>query len=400
MSYFCCIINNEHQIKMPHYFSLGEIPPKRHTIFRRPDDGLYAEQLVSTEGFSDVYSLVYHYHPPTRVLKIEEDYSIAPEIAVEQNLQQRSFYGLQVKPKDDYLESRVPLLVNKDVYLSLAAPRKSMTNYFFKNAGADEMIFIHEGTGTLKTMYGKLPFSYGDHLLIPRGTTYQFEFESESNRLLIVESFTPIRFPKKYVNTSGQLLEHAPYCERDTRKPCNLETHEETGDFLVKIKRDDRIWPYHYETHPFDLIGWDGFHYPFAFSIHDFEPITGRIHQPPPVHEVFENSAFVICDFVPRMFDYHPEAIPVPYNHSNVDSDEVIYYVEGEFMSRKNIGIGQITLHSKGIVHGPHPGAVEKGIGMKSTSELAVMVDTFRPLSLTQQALDIEDKNYYKSWIE
>jgi homogentisate 1,2-dioxygenase len=385
---------------MPHYFSEGEIPPKRHTIFRRPGGGLYAEQLVSTEGFSDIYSLVYHSHPPTRVLKIEEVYSVAPEIAVEHNLQQRSFYGLQVKPKDDYFDSRVPLLVNKDVYLSLAAPRKSMTDYFFKNAGADEMIFIHEGTGTLKTMYGKLPFSYGDHLLIPRGTTYQFEFESENNRLLIVESFTPIRFPKKYVNTSGQLLEYAPYCERDIRKPCNLETHEETGDFLVKIKRDDMIWPYHYETHPFDLIGWDGFHYPFAFSIHDFEPITGRIHQPPPVHEVFENSAFVICDFVPRMFDYHPQAIPVPYNHSNVDSDEVIYYVEGEFMSRKNIGIGQITLHSKGIVHGPHPGAVEKGIGMKSTSELAVMVDTFRPLSLTQQALDIEDKNYYKSWIE
>jgi homogentisate 1,2-dioxygenase len=385
---------------MPHYFSEGEIPPKRHTIFRRPGGGLYAEQLVSTEGFSDIYSLVYHSHPPTRVLKIEEAYSVAPEIAVEHNLQQRSFYGLQVKPKDDYLDSHVHLLVNKDVYLSLAAPRKSMADYFFKNAGADEMIFIHEGTGTLKTMYGKLPFSYGDHLLIPRGTTYQFEFASESNRLLIVESFTPIRFPKKYINASGQLLEHAPYCERDIRKPCNLETHEETGDFLVKIKRDDIIWPYHYETHPFDLIGWDGFHYPFAFSIHDFEPITGRIHQPPPVHEVFENSAFVICDFVPRMFDYHPEAIPVPYNHSNVDSDEVIYYVEGEFMSRKNIGIGQITLHSKGIVHGPHPGAVEKGIGMKSTSELAVMVDTFRPLSLTQQALDIEDKNYYKSWIE
>ena len=206
MSYFCCIINNEHQIKMPHYFSLGEIPPKRHTIFRRPDDGLYAEQLVSTEGFSDVYSLVYHYHPPTRVLKIDEDYSVAPEIAVEHNMQHRSFYGLQVKPEDDYLDSRVPLLANKDVYLSLAAPRKSMSGYFFKNSGADEMIFIHEGSGTLKTMYGRIPFSYGDHLLIPRGTTYQLEFDNEANRLLIVESATPIRLPKKYVNTSGQLL--------------------------------------------------------------------------------------------------------------------------------------------------------------------------------------------------
>jgi homogentisate 1,2-dioxygenase len=385
---------------MPHYFSLGEIPPKRHTIFRKPDGGLNAEQLVSTEGFSAAYSLVYHCHPPTRVLKIDDAYSVAPEIAIKHNMQHRSFYGLKVEPEDDYLESRVPVLVNNDVYLSLAAPRKSMTSYYFKNSGADELIFIHEGSGVLKTMYGNITFSYGDHLIIPRGTTYQLEFDSEDNRLFIVESFTPIQFPKKYLNSSGQLMEHAPYCERDIRKPDHLETHEELGSFLVKIKRDDMIWPYHYETHPFDLVGWDGCHYPFAFSIHDFEPITGRIHQPPPVHQVFETSTFVICDFVPRLFDYHPEAIPVPYNHSNVDSDEVIYYVDGEFMSRKNIGIGQITLHPKGIVHGPHPGAVEKGIGAKSTNELAVMVDTFRPLSLTSQALGIEDKNYFKSWIE
>jgi homogentisate 1,2-dioxygenase len=384
---------------MPHYFSLGKIPSKRHTIFRKPDGGLYAEQLVSTEGFSDTYSLVYHCHPPTRVLKIEEPYSVAPEIAIEHNMQHRSFFGLQVKPKDDYLESRVPVLVNKDVYLSLAAPRKSLTGYFFKNSGADEMIFIHKGSGTLKTMYGNIAFSYGDHLIIPRGIPYQLEFKGEDNRLLIVESFTPIRFPKRYLNASGQLLEHAPYCERDIRKPNNLETHEETGDFLVKIKRDDLIWSYHFETHPFDVVGWDGYHYPFAFSIHEFEPITGRIHQPPPVHQVFETSSFVICDFVPRLFDYHPEAIPIPYNHSNVDSDEVIYYVDGAFMSRKNIGIGQITLHPKGIVHGPHPGAVEKGIGSKSTNELAVMVDTFRPLSITREALAIEDKDYFKSWI-
>ena len=383
---------------MPHYFSLGTIPPKRHTIFRKPDGGLYAEQLVSTEGFSDTYALVYHCNPPTRVLKIEEPYAVIPEIAVEYNMQHRSFFGLQVEPQDDYLLSRVPVLINKEVYISLAAPRKSF-GYFFKNSGADEMIFIHEGTGVLKTMYGNLNFAYGDHLLIPRGIPYQMTFENENNRLFIVESFSPIRFPKKYMNAAGQLMEHSPYCERDIRKPADLETHEEKGDFIVKIKRDDHIWNYHYETHPFDVIGWDGYHYPFAFSIHDFEPITGRIHQPPPVHEVFETSSFVICDFVPRLFDYHPDAIPVPYNHSNVDSDEVIYYVDGEFMSRKNIGIGQITLHPKGIVHGPHPGAVEKGIGAKATNELAVMVDTFRPLSLTKQAIEIEDKNYFKSWL-
>jgi homogentisate 1,2-dioxygenase len=385
---------------MPHYFSLGKIPPKRHTIFRKPDGGLYAEQLVSTEGFSDNYSLVYHCNPPTRVLSIEDSYSVAPKIAIEHNLQHRSFFGFHVQPQEDYLDSLFPVLVNKDVYISLAAPQKPMTSYFFKNSGADEMIFIHKGSGTLKTMYGNLPFSYGVHLVIPRGTPYQFEFDNEDNRLFIVESFTPIHFPKRYLNAAGQLLEHAPYCERDIRKPQDLETHEEKGDFLVKIKRDDRIWPYHFETHPFDLVGWDGCHYPFAFSIHNFEPITGRVHQPPPVHQVFETSSFVICDFVPRMFDYHPEAIPVPYNHSNVDSDEVIYYVDGEFMSRKNIGTGQITLHPKGIVHGPHPGAVEKGIGAKSTNELAVMVDTFRPLSITRHALGLEDKNYFKSWIE
>ncbi|MCX6244389.1 MAG: homogentisate 1,2-dioxygenase [Bacteroidetes bacterium] len=385
---------------MPHYFSLGKIPHKRHTIFRRPDGGLYAEQLVSTEGFSDNYSLVYHCNPPTRVLEIGKDYPVAPKIAVEQNMQHRSFLGFGIPPQDDYLESRMPVLVNSDVYLSLAAPRKSMTGYFFKNSGADEIIFVHRGEGVLKTMYGRIPFSYGDHLVIPRGTAYQLEFRDEDNRFLIIESFSPINFPKRYMNRSGQLLEHSPFCERDIRKPQELETHEEKGDFLVLIKRDDRVWPYHFETHPFDLIGWDGCHYPYAFSIHDFEPITGRVHQPPPVHQTFETSAFVICAFVPRLYDYHPDAITVPYNHSNVDSDEVLYYVEGEFMSRKNVQKGQITLHPKGIVHGPQPGAVEKGIGAKETNELAVMVDTFRPLKLTEEAMKIEDKDYYRSWME
>jgi homogentisate 1,2-dioxygenase len=385
---------------MPHYFSLGRIPRKRHTIFRKPDGGLYAEQLVSTEGFSDIYSLTYHCQPPTKVLKIGEPYAVVPEIAYPQNMQHRSFRGLEVKPNEDWLESRVPVLVNNDVYISLAAPSKSMSKYFFKNSGADEMIFIHRGEGTLRTMYGQLPFSYGDHLVIPRGIPYLMEFKDADNRLLIVESFTPIRFPKRYMNHSGQLLEHAPFCERDIRKPHDLETHDETGDFLVKIKRDDFIWDYHFATHPFDLVGWDGYHYPFAFSIHDFEPITGRIHQPPPVHQVFETPTFVICDFVPRLYDYHPDAIPVPYNHSNVDSDEVLYYVDGDFMSRNNIGKGMITLHPKGIVHGPHPGAVERGIGKKETNELAVMIDTFRPLKVTKQALALEDRNYFKSWME
>lgn len=384
---------------MPHYYSLGQVPRKRHVIFRKPDGGLYAEHLVSTEGFSDNYSLAYHCNPPTMVTAIEESWSVSPEIAEEFNLQHRLFRGFDIPPADDYLESRIPVLVNHDVYISLAAPRKSMKGYFFKNSGASEMIFVHRGEGTLKTMYGNIPFGYGDHLVIPRGITYQIEFSTGDNRLFIVESFTPFRFPKRYLSRAGQLLEHAPFCERDIRKPRELETHDEHGDFLVKIKRDDRIWSYHYATHPFDLIGWDGYHYPYALSIHDFEPITGRVHQPPPVHQTFETPTFVVCAFVPRLYDYHPEAIPAPYNHSNVDSDEVLYYVDGDFMSRNNIEKGFITLHPTGIPHGPHPGAVERSIGAGETKELAVMVDTFRPLKITRQAFTIEDPGYFKSWL-
>jgi len=385
---------------MSHYFTLGQIPRKRHTVFRKPDGGLYAEQLVSTEGFSGACSLVYHCQPPTKVKSIGKSYSVAPEITEPMNMQHRLFRGFDVAPADDFLESRIPVLVNNDCHISLAAPRMPMTDYWYKNSGADEMIFIHRGEGTLRTMYGSIPFGYGDHLIVPRGIIYQMDFTTRDNRLFIVESFSPLRFPKRYVNSFGQLLEHAPYCERDIRKPQALETHDEKGDFLVRIKRGDMIWPYHYATHPFDLIGWDGFHYPFAFSIHDFEPITGRIHQPPPVHQTFETPAFVICAFVPRLFDYHPDSIPVPYNHSNVDSDEVLYYVDGDFMSRNNIEKGNITLHPTGIVHGPHPGAVERSLGAKETKELALMVDTFRPLKITKQAFAIEDPGYYGSWIE
>ena len=385
---------------MPHYYTLGKIPHKRHVQFKKPDGGLYSEQLVSTEGFSDDSSLVYHTYPPTLVTKIEGSYSVAPKVAITHNMQHRSLSGFSVKPAKDYLESRKYVLVNDDVYISLAAPQESMKDYFFKNSAADEMIFVHKGEGTLRTMYGNIDFAYGDHLVIPRGVIYQMEFKTSDNRLFIVESFTPLRFPKRYMNKSGQLMEHAPFCERDIRKPANLETHDEKGDFLVKIKRDDQIFPYHFQSHPFDLIGWDGCHYPFAFSIFDFEPITGRVHQPPPVHQTFETPTFVTCAFVPRLYDYHPLAIPAPYHHSNVDSDEVLYYVDGDFMSRKHVEKGMITLHPTGIVHGPHPGAIKKSIGKKETGELAVMVDTFKPLKITEDALQIEDKDYYLSWLE
>lgn len=385
---------------MPHYYKLGKIPHKRHTQFRKADGSLFAEQLVSTEGFSDTYSLTYHNYPPTNVLKIDSPWSVAPEVDVEKNMQHRSFKGFDIEPENDYLESRKSIMVNDDLYISMAAPIHSMTDYFFKNSSAHEMIFVHQGEGTLKTMYGNIPFAYGDHLSIPRGVTYQLEFNSGENRLMIVESFSPIRFPDRYVNRSGQLLEHSPFCERDIRKPENLVTHNDEGDFLVYIKKRDMIYPYHYASHPFDVVGWDGYHYPYAFSIHDFEPITGRVHQPPPVHQTFEAHNFVMCAFVPRKYDYHPQAIPAPYNHSNVDSDEVLYYVDGDFMSRKNVEKGMFTLHPIGIPHGPHPGTIEKSIGKEGTEELAVMIDTFRPLKLTREAMSIEDTDYYKSWGE
>ncbi len=385
---------------MPHYHTLGSIPKKRHTQFRKPDGSLYSEQLVSTEGFSDVYSLTYHLYPPTRVIRIDDPIDVKPAIAINNNMQHRSFLGFNIKPGSDYLESRTPVLVNNDLYISLAAPSKGTDKYFFKNSQATEMLFIHEGSGTLHTMYGSLTFSYGDHIIIPRGVIYKIDFDSEDNRLLIVESFSPIRIPRKYLNKFGQLEEHAPYCERDIRIPMKLETFDEKGDFLVMIKKNDQIFPYHYANHPFDVVGWDGYHYPYILSIHDFEPITGRIHQPPPVHQSFEANNFVTCMFVPRMYDYHPDSIPVPYNHSNVDSDEVLYYVDGDFMSRKNVERGQITLHPIGIPHGPHPGTVEKSLGARETKELAVMIDTFRPLSLTKQAMEIEDPEYFRSWIE
>jgi homogentisate 1,2-dioxygenase len=385
---------------MPFYHRLGNIPPKRHTQFRKPDGTLYAEELVSTEGFSSLYSLIYHCHPPTGVKDIGKAWSIAPEAALEYNLQNRSFLTFNSAPKEDYLESRTYLLFNRDLYIASAAPRRSMTEYFFKNADADEVIFIHEGSGTLNTVYGKITFEYGDYLVIPRGTIYQLHFNSENNRLFITESFSPIRAPKRYLNQYGQFLEHSPYCERDIKLPENLETHDEKGEFKVLIKKQDMIYPYIYATHPFDAIGWDGCQYPYAFSIHNYEPITGRVHMPPPIHQTFEGHNFVICSFVPRLYDYHPDSIPAPYNHSNVDSDEVLYYVDGDFMSRKHVERGMITLHPKGIPHGPHPGTVEKSIGAKETKELAVMIDPFYPLKITKAAMNVEDPKYYKSWVE
>ena len=385
---------------MPHYYTLGNIPHKRHTQFRKPDGSLYSEQLFSTEGFSNDYSLLYHCHPPTRIIRTETDRDVSPQVADEKLLQHRCFEGFRLLPGNDFLESRIPVLVNNDCHIVLAAPQQGMQDYFYKNTDADELLFVHEGSGVVQTQYGDLPFGYGDYVLLPRGTIYRIEFADAHNRLLIVESFSPLRFPRKYLSKYGQLMEHAPYCERDIRPPGNLKAIDQKGDFLIRAKKKGVLYGLHYGTHPFDVVGWDGCCYPFIFSIHDFEPITGRVHQPPPVHQTFETNAFVVCSFVPRLFDYHPQAIPAPYNHSNIDSDEVIYYVDGDFMGRNNIEQGHITLHPKGIPHGPAPGAMERSIGKTSTEELAVMVDTFRPLMVTEEAMAIDDGKYYKSWQE
>jgi len=385
---------------MPYYHKLGNIPHKRHTQFHKPDGGLYSEQLFSTEGFSNDYSLLYHCHPPTEIIRTDTPYDVSPKIAEEKMLRHRSFEGFKIIPQKDFLQSRKIVLVNNDCNIVLAAPQESMKDYFYKNADADEIIFVHEGNGVLKTMYGILHFGYGDYLVIPRGTIYQIEFTGIDNRLFIVESFSPVRFPKKYLSKYGQLLEHSPYCERDIRPPLELVTVDEAGDFLLKVKKKNTMYGIHYAHHPFDIAGWDGCCYPFAFSIHDFEPITGRVHQPPPVHQTFEGNNFVVCSFCPRLFDYHPQAIPAPYNHSNIDSDELLYYVDGDFMSRKNVTRGMITLHPAGIPHGPHPGAVQRSIGAKETKELAVMVDTFHSLMLTEEALQIENPDYTMSWAE
>ncbi len=385
---------------MPFYHKLGKIPPKRHTVFRKPNGELYSEQLFGTIGFDGMSTNSYHVHRPTMVKEIKGQYSVKPEIALENHIKSYRFRGFQVKPKADYLESRTIVLTNSDVNIILAAPQESMTDYFYKNSDADELIFIHKGSGTLRTHLGNIDFKYGDYLLIPRGIIYQLRFDDKDNRLFITESRRPIYTPKRYRNWFGQLLEHSPFCERDLRRPETLETHDELGDFLMKVKKQDEIFDMVYASHPFDVVGYDGYNFPYALSIHDFEPITGRIHQPPPVHQTFETDAFVVCSFVPRLYDYHPDSIPAPYNHSNIDSDEVLYYVDGDFMSRNDVDAGHISLHPAGIPHGPHPGAAERSIGKTKTEELAVMVDTFKPLKVTKAALKIADEDYHKSWLD
>lgn len=387
---------------MAYYYKLGKIPPKRHTQFRQPDGSLYAEELVSSKGFSGIYSNLYHINPPTRVKQVKDPIPFGTKIAKDYPLLQTHLNTAGItNTGEDFLDARKVMLMNDDVKLAICMPSEKKMSYYYKNGESDEVLFVHDGSGYLYSQFGKLRIKKGDYVVIPRTTIYRLEFdESEPVRLLVIESTGPVETVNRYRNALGQLEEHSPYCERDIHPPQELVTEEEKGEYLVKIKKQGFLHQYLYDHSPFDIVGWDGYLYPYTISIHDFEPITGRIHQPPPVHQMFQAHNYVICSFVPRLFDYHPEAIPAPYNHSNIDSDEVLYYAEGDFMSRKGIDRGSFTLHPGGLPHGPHPGTVEKSIGAKATEEIAVMVDTFRPLHVTEQALEFVDKEYPMSWTE
>lgn len=386
---------------MAYYYKLGKIPPKRHTQFRQPDGSLYKEELVSSRGFSGIYSNLYHIYPPTQIKELKKPEPFGVKMAKDYPLQQTHLNTSKIRyTGNDFLKGRKMLFTNNDVTFGLLHAEKLSMDYYYKNAEADEVLYIHDGEGKLHSQFGTLDIKSGDYVVIPRTTIFKIEWSDQPARILVIESNSPVETVKRYRNELGQLLEHSPYCERDIRPPHELITEEEKGEYLVKIKKHNHLHNYVYEHSPFDLVGWDGFLFPYALSIHDFEPITGRIHQPPPVHQTFQARGYVICSFVPRLFDYHPLAIPAPYNHSNIDSDEVLYYVEGNFMSRKGIDRGSFTLHPGGLPHGPHPGTVEKSIGAKETEELAVMLDTFGPLYLTEEALEFVDEKYPMSWTE
>ncbi len=383
---------------MTYYYKQGTLPRKRHIQHRQADGSLFHEELMGIHGFAGIQSILYHIHPPTAVVKAEVVRKVEVPYEDQEHLRHRHFRSAELKPGGDAVDGRVPVMGNQDVLLSVVRPTEPMS-YWYRFAHGDEVIFIHDGTGILQSQFGKLPYRPGDYLVIPTGTVWRIlPEEGVDQRMLVIEAFGHIEPPKRYINNYGQFLEHSPYCERDMRPPSELVTYDEKGEFEVRVKARDRITRFIYDHHPLDVVGWDGHLWPYAFNIEDFEPITGRVHQPPPVHQTFDGPGFVVCSFVPRLFDYHPQAIPAPYNHSNVDSDEVLYYVEGEFMSRKGIDRSSFTVHPNGVPHGPHPGTYEASIGKQKTEELAVMVDTFRPLRMTRFAREMEDEDYAYSW--
>ncbi len=379
------------------YHRLGSLPKKHHIQFRKPDGGLYTEQLFSTRGFSGPMSTLYHINQPTEVSGWEDRGSVKVTYLEDEPLRHRHLKSRPMEPKGDAISGRIPLMGNSDMewhQVVVAEPMKS----FYKNADGDEILFVHDGSGVLHSMFGRITFKPGDYLVIPRGVIYRLDFDAHPVRMIALVSYGPVEIPRRYRNEYGQILEHAPYKERDFRAPEALDTFDEGGDYEVVVRARNRLTAYKFPYHPFDVVGWDGYVFPYAFSIHDFQPITGKLHMPPPIHQTFHAAGFVVCSFCPRMLDYHPEAVAIPYAHSNVDSDEVLYYCNDKFGSRKGIEEGSITLHPLGIPHGPQPGAVEAALGHTKTEELAVMVDTFHPLKLTANALELEDPAYWQSW--
>ena len=382
---------------MSRYVQLGQLPPKRHIQFRKPDGGLYTEQVFGTRGFSGPMSILYHTHMPTEVKSFEDKGSVKVHYLEDEALRHRHLKTKGLRPCGDAVNGRIPLLGNQDVVWNQVCVADQM-DYFYKNADGDELLFIHDGSGKFESLFGNFTFQPGDYIVIPRGTIYKIKFDHLPVRMLAILSYGPIEIPNRYRNEFGQMLEHAPYSERDFHPPVELITNDQKGDFQVLIRARDHLTLYTYPHHPLDVIGWDGYVYPYTFNINDFSPITGKLHMPPPIHQTFTGHNFVVCSFCPRMLDYHPQAIPVPYNHSNVDSDEVLYYVNDKFGSRRGIEEGSITLHPLGIPHGPQPGAVEASLGATKTEELAVMVDTFHPFKITAHAIELEDGSYWKSW--
>ncbi|HTX58821.1 MAG TPA: homogentisate 1,2-dioxygenase [Verrucomicrobiae bacterium] len=383
---------------MPSYVRAGSLPHKRHIQFRRPDGGLYAEELFSTKGFESVYSLLYHLRPPTATLEVRAWDRPAIELHENQPLRNRHFKTQTLHPSGDAIESRTPLLGNADILLSIAQAQRPM-EYFYRNTSGDELLFIHHGAGTLETPFGDLAYRERDYIVVPTGTIYRV-LPSAPTRMLVHECAGTVKIPRKYRNEYGQLEEHAPYYERDFRVPVLRAPVAEQGEYEIRVTNAGRNAVYVVQNHPCDVVGWDGYCYPYAFNVDEFMPITGKLHQPPPAHATFEAPGAAFCAFVPRLFDYHPLAIPVPYNHSSVDCDEVLYYVSGNFMSRRGVEEGSITLHAAGAPHGPQPGAVESSLGKTSTDEIAVMVDTFAPLQIARAATACEDDAYYRSWLE
>lgn len=384
---------------MPFYHRLGELPSKRHTVYRQPSGELYHEHLMGSLGFSGAASLLYHRQRPTSIASSRTLRQLAWQPDSDSTLRMRHFRLAEAPAQSSHVLDRIPLLYNHDVAVELVRPTRT-DDFFYRNAQGDEITYVCQGQGTVESEMGLLPFRPGDYVVVPRGILHRFRFDSGAPLLLIIESQGQVRPPARYRNEWGQLLEHSPYCERDIRVPNELRALDERGEFRIVVKRDHQLSELVLDHHPCDVVGWDGYYYPWALSIHDFEPITGSLHQPPPVHQTFQSEGFVVCSFVPRLFDYHPQAVPAPYNHSNVMSDEVLFYANDEFMSRKGTQYGSLTLHPAGLPHGPHPGRAEASIGKQRTEELAVMLDTFRPLRVAQEVLPFEDPDYARSWLE